>query len=736
MLVVSDEATQKRSIFFDAIFGDLTGYFCIGALTTTTDKRIMKEEFFSWPDQRDLALDFIQRFAMTHNMYFCPTLLVDPKRVKENAIQSWVAWADLDSCKPERLEHKATFVLETSPNRFQALWKFDEVVDPYDAEDISRRMAYKYAEYGCDTSGWDLTQLLRVPFTINHKYTGGAITGPTVKVVEVNKVQYSLTAMKSELPQAADFAKADIPFPELDQMPSQTAPEIMEDHKLRLQPLAFHHFATEPDPGRKSWSEFLWQLEMFCIEAGMTREETFVVARDSAVNKYKRDGRQEIQLWKEVCRAFVKFEAHLAIISPAIIEPLLSPEDREAAEANRTFIEEYIDWAKTVGDASPQYHQAGAFIILSSLLAGPIKLPTSFGIVLPNIWFLILADTTLTRKTTAMDLAMDLITEVDPDAMMATDGSIEGLFSALQFRPGRPSIFLRDEFSGLLEQMTKKDYYAGMAETLTKLYDGKYQKRILRRDVIEVKDPVLIIFAGGIRDRILSLLQYEHVASGFLPRFVFITAESDLGRIRPLGPPTGTTLEGRAEIVQQLFLLHSHYSAPQSITVNDKVLAAPSEWKAQLTNEAWALYNHYENKMMSAALGSRMPDLMTPMFDRLSKSGLKAAILIAACRMETHLTVTEADINKAFYYVEYWRTCSLEVIENIGRTTNERLLQSIYRTIRKRQEGLTRSEMMQTFHLNARDAESICMTLEQRGLITRRKSGRTEWLYPTVIPNQ
>jgi hypothetical protein len=113
--------------------------------------------------------------------------------------------------------------------------------------------------------------------------------------------------------------------------------------------------------------------------------------------------------------------------------------------------------------------------------------------------------------------------------------------------------------------MTKKDYYAGMAETLTKLYDGKYQKRILRSAVIEVKEPVLIILAGGIRDRILSLLQYEHVASGFLPRFVFITAESDLSRVRPLGPPTDITLAGRQEIINQLSEFHSFYSRPQQV---------------------------------------------------------------------------------------------------------------------------------------------------------------------------
>jgi hypothetical protein len=733
MLVVSDEATARRTVFFEAIYGDLEGYLCLSTIKPGT--RQIREEFFRWPDQKDQAMDFVQKMAMVTNVYYCVNLMGETRRVKENALNSWVVWADLDSCQPEKLSHQPTFVIETSPNRYQALWKLTEEVSAFDAEDVSRRIAYKYADEGCDKGGWDITQLLRVPFTINHKYGSSVATGPTIKVVAINRVEYDLEAMKSEIPQVADYAAGDIPMPQADELPTESAEEIMEKHKQRLQPLAFHLFSDPPK--QKSWSESLWQLELFCIEAGMSNEETFVVARECACNKYRRDNISDVQLWKEVCRASMRHVANLQVIKPSEIPPLLTDEDRAAAEANRTFVEEYMDWAKQIGDAAPQYHQAGAFVILASLLAGPVKLPTSFGLIIPNIWFMILADTTLTRKTTAMDLAMDIVTEIDSDAMMATDGSIEGLFAALQFRPGRPSVFLRDEFSGLLEQMTKKDYYAGMAETLTKLYDGKYQKRILRRDIIEVKDPVLILFAGGIRERILQLLQYEHIASGFLPRFVFITAESDLSRIRPLGPPTDSTLEGRAEIVAQLTQLHTHYTSKQLIQVGDKQLVTAPEWVASLTPEAWNLYNHYENKMMAAALASKMPDLMTPMFDRLSKSALKASLLLAALRMESSIRVTAEDINKGFYFAEYWRGCALEVVENLGRSTGERLIQNVLRGLRKAKAGgLTRSEVMQNWHLDARNAENVLMTLEQRGLINRRKSGRTEWLYPTVIPNQ
>ena len=220
MLAVSNEATAKRQVFFDAIFGDLEGYLCLASLKPNTGT--FKEEFFHWPIQKTLALDYVQRMTMTHNVYYCVNLLSDTKRTKEFAIDSYVAWADLDSCVPEKLLHQPTFVLETSPNRFQALWRFEEAVSVYDAEDISRRIAYKHLDDGADKGGWDITQLLRVPFTINHKYGGGAINGPLVKIVEVNHVQYSLEGMQSELPQVADYGTGDIPMPDESDLPEET----------------------------------------------------------------------------------------------------------------------------------------------------------------------------------------------------------------------------------------------------------------------------------------------------------------------------------------------------------------------------------------------------------------------------------------------------------------------------------------------------------------------------------
>jgi hypothetical protein len=364
-----------------------------------------------------------------------------------------------------------------------------------------------------------------------------------------------------------------------------------------------------------------------------------------------------------------------------------------------------------------------------------VVLPTSFGKIIPNLWFMILADTTLTRKSTAMDLVTDMLLETDPDLLLATDGSLEGMMTSLSARPGRPSLFLRDEFSGLLEAMTKKDYMAGFAETLTKLYDGKPMKRILRKEVVTVTKPVLILFAGGIKEKVCSLLTFEQVSSGFMPRFLFVTAESDPTRIRPLGPPTNVTDDGRERIMAEMDEITKHYHRIIHIPVpNVPGATTPAQmvFDAKLTPDAWQRYNQFEDIMVKDGLMAERPEIMTPVNDRMSKSTLKAAVLLAASRQRGPEVIVETiDIIRAISYCRSWKVYANEVMGGVGRGTVEKQIEALAGLVERR-PGIGRSAVMRYMHLTAQTANALFETTEQRGYIVRQRQGRTEVLYPVT----
>jgi ribosomal protein S25 len=701
-------------------------------------KKKWEEHFFQWPEELPRMLTHLEVNYKQGNTYFCPQLMLTKDRppgaksprVKENIAPCTVAWADLDTCSPELMLVEPSVVVLSSDNRYQALWVFEQPIDPADAEQISKNIAYHHVSDGADGGGWDLTQMLRVPHTYNMKRD----IPFRVKTLKITKVKHTIEDFNVYKESRISSRDHD-PMPQV--LPTETPLDILQKYRRSLNPVAFSIFdvtpqITEVDGG---WSKVLWQLIMLLFEAGLSREEVFVVASDAACNKYKRDGKHPKLLWEEVCRAYQATVEKLNILVPETVKqaPLITQEELDSISHYHTFIDRYVSWASRLGDAATQYHHAGAFMILSSLLAGTIRLPTSFGVIMPNMWFMLLADTTLTRKSTAMDIAMDIVDQVDDTVLLATDGSLEGLMQSLEIRPGKPSMFLRDEFSGLIESMTRKDYMAGMAEALTKLYDGKTMKRVLKRETVTVREPCLLIFGGGIKTRVQSLLTLEHVASGFVPRFIFITAESDVSRLQPLGPPTPDNLAERDEIVEELMELRDRYVFDQEIVVKGKAIGvSESRIMASLTEEAWARYNILEATMLYAGVNSDQPDIMTPVYDRLAKSILKASVLIAASNQKERgeVIVTLNDLLTGLKYGSEWLKYSTEIVNGIGRTANEQLLQRIMQSIR-RHKGVSRSQLMQWYHLEARQAEIIFNTLEQRGMIIATRMGRT-WVYDAV----
>lgn len=723
--------------FFEYVFGSLEGYLRL-AVKDSRQAGDFATKWFEYPQDLKDILIFIDSRKPSHDIYFTPHLFTRRRGKKEYVAEAPNAWSDGDDCPIEELLLQPSVTIRTSEDRYSFLWKFKEVQPPDVAENVSKRIARFHRESGMDQSGWDLTQLLRVPNTFNFKYNPPQMISPAV--VAEDHDGYLI----SDFEEYPDVEQLETNLQSLEELevPDKDAEEILEAYSDSLNPKAYDLYSITPE---KDWSSNMWNLELYLLEAGMPLEEAFVVVGEAACNKYRRDNRNPKFLWSELNRAKAKVEKRKSS-PPEILDEeaylhrtwdppkVLTDEQREWAKSQDSFVERFSKWAESLGDAAPQYHPVGAFMILSSLLSGDVVLPASFGTMRLNLWFLILADTTLTRKSTAMGIAVSLLEEVDRDALLATDGSIEGLMSELALRSNRPSLFLRDEVTGLIDAVTNKGYMAGMLETLTKLYDGDTLKRILRKEKIIVRKPLLIFYAGGIREKMLSLLDQEHVTSGFLPRFIFVTAEADVTRVKPIGPPTQQDDDERDELAFFLNSMKAHYyREPVKSAEEGKVRIPKPEHQAKLTPEAWSYYNKIEaDLVIDFAHNSHDPTTLTPMFDRLCKSGLKCAVLIAASEnREEELIVTKDHIVHAFYYIEKWAEHMAYIVMNIGQSTNEQEIQRIF-TFVKSNPGTLRSEIMQRYRLNSREAEMIFSTLEQRNAINREKRGaRGERIHPT-----
>lgn len=715
---------EQRRTFFKMIFGpEASGYACIAFLEHTSRK--MKMLWFQYPNQlEDMLVSIQENTKRLAHFYFATALYEENhgNREKAHAQTSTIIHCDLDSCDPRLLLVEPSILVQSSPGRFQAYWILDRPVSPAEAEDVNRRIAYYHKEQGADMCH-DAGHLMRIPYTPNYKH-GELETAPVVSVTRSNNNRYRLSDFAA-YPNvvALRFMDDQDILPDLG--PFGDAASVIDRHRVSLATIFYPLF--EEQPPEDSWSEILWHMMSLCMEAGMRREETFLVAREAKCNKYERDGRPETDLWREVLRLYVKQieKLQLAPTTNSEIPEFLSIREEHLVQARETFVERYMVWAGKKTDAPRQYHQAGAFVILSALLAGSVHLPTSHSKVYLNLWFMILSGTTLTRKSTTMKLAFGMIRELDEGAEMATEASPEGILMGLRDRPGQAAIFHKDEFTGLLDAIAHKDYMAGFGEQLTKLYDGDDVKRLLRKETIHVKDPRFIIFAGGIKDRTQMILTQEHVMSGFIPRFIFITAEGDPANLRPTGPPEqDRDVEERELLYNELQDMHAHYTMPKPLIQNGKIIGTmAAEYAATLTQEAWARFNVFEEQMRDTALSTGLPHLV-PVHERLSTSTLKAAVLLAASRKrDDGLVVEEIDILHAIYYARHWREYASEIVNGIGKSHDERLIDRIMDFVRVSESGVSRAELMNLFLLDMKRADLIFGTMIQRNLVFAMEVG-------------
>lgn len=716
MQQIDTSIAAKQSEFFRRLFGGQDGWLNIA---TKGDR--FRDRWYHYPDQLEEATVFVVSSFPSKDVYFCPNLYTVQKRSKEHIRQVACAWADLDTCGPSELLVKPSFVTESSPGRYQAMWVFDEPQDMITGEDISHRIAYYHKSSGADTSGWDSTQLLRVPFTINHKPSRRTREDlrPSVKIITATTARYrpSDFDVYPPFPSGPKTLPEDVPQPP----PDLTGDQVMAKYDGQLSDYAQLLFKIEPT---EDWSRALWNLECLLLEAGATTLETYVVARDSACNKYERDGKPAIGLWKEIHKADEHVRSKIAQLAVEVEPPQPLLRDHERTTYS-TIIEKYTEWAGRQTDASPSFHQASAFMLLSALLAGRLRLQMMHGTYIPNLWFMVLGNTTLTRKSTAMRLASNILGEISPETIMATDGSIEGILSAIGTRPGEASIFQRDEFSGFLEAMRKKDYMAGTQQEFLKLYDGDMIKRRLRSGDITVRDPIFILFAGGIRDRILGLLDEAHVESGFVPRFLFFLGEADRGSRRRAKLFSPDDLQERDHLIHEFSELHNAFHTEQNLRIGHASTPKKKLWFATMTDEALERWNDLNDELIDYAHQSERPDLFYPVVQRLADSLLKASLLLAAARAPGEaVVITLEDVLHAIHYGEQWFFWSVEVIRNVGKTPYEEKLAKIHDYI-YRNPGVPLALVTKTFKLNVQNTKLYIDTLEQRGMIksfTRNKT--------------
>jgi RepB DNA-primase from phage plasmid len=182
------------------ILGESAGILAVfsGERAEPGGKRLgdLRTRYFDYPRETRSAEKVCKRLSEEgREVYQCAHLLTSRRRVKASAAPLAACYVDGDGAKPTADTPHPTAIVASSPGREQYWWRLSRLVEPEEGEDLNRRLAYAM---DADLSGWDLTQLLRVPGTRNRKYPDA----PLVELVHISDDSYDPAMLAATLPEA------------------------------------------------------------------------------------------------------------------------------------------------------------------------------------------------------------------------------------------------------------------------------------------------------------------------------------------------------------------------------------------------------------------------------------------------------------------------------------------------------------------------------------------------------
>lgn len=197
-------------------------------------------------------------------------------------------------------------------------------------------------------------------------------------------------------------------------------------------------------------------------------------------------------------------------------------------------ISNYIECMSKRTDGYTEYHYATILGILSRIIDRKIYVEFRQGRIFPNLWIILLGNSTTSRKTTCMYFGKDMVESTDfMSESLIDDGEffIPNDFtpeSFIEILTETPHGALWVDEAGSFLATAKKPYMSGVMDLLCRIYDGKSYHRKLRTkkgkepDDFFIKNPYLSILFATTPERFSEYTTLIDLVSGFLVRFLYL----------------------------------------------------------------------------------------------------------------------------------------------------------------------------------------------------------------------
>ena len=420
-----------------------------------------------------------------------------------------------------------------------------------------------------------------------------------------------------------------------------------------------------------------------------------------------------------------------------------------------TFLDRYIKYCNELVDSPNEYHILNGLTLLSSVAHGFCFRGLARDRV--NLWTLTLGYSSISRRSTSLFVAKELLEKVDPKLIGPGKFTEEGLYDYFNICPPvdkkkkrtkeemeadtylvmslsderKPGTLFFSEFGALLKGLEKKDYNAGLKGFLSDLFDNSgLQKRNLSNGKLAIINPYICIIGSSSKDWLEEAIKHNDITGGFLTRFIIYVDHGTNDKWK-------SPFELVSKDTEKFEHLRNHLAAINEFRGNQSIEIAPD---AKEMFDSWA--KEIEFAIREGILSNEEGTENTTLFARKVHHAKKMAALFALSRQVDEATLSSGviiqldDINNAIECISFFEEKSIGYLKALNKpapinSPSERLEV----VLKQAKAGLTRNELRTAVRMSAMQLQNelaALMDTEDCRVVKEIKpneAGRTTTVY-------
>ncbi|NTU68445.1 MAG: DUF3987 domain-containing protein [Chlorobiaceae bacterium] len=365
-----------------------------------------------------------------------------------------------------------------------------------------------------------------------------------------------------------------------------------------------------------------------------------------------------------------------------------------------------ISYYQTMSDAPKAFLFSSVLMTMVAAIGNKVHCQIGRQRVKPNLYMLLLAGSTVSRKSTAVSFTVHCLRELERrrglNLIMPDSGSLEGMIEAMREPQGNETkqvmnsgIACYSELATFLDNM-KKEFNKDFQSFVIDVYDGNRYKRQLKKEFSVIDNPCLSIFGGITMAQFGKKISEDDKHSGFLQRFLFVAVPEKTSEPKSLIEIQPPSVEEEERLINMI-----------DAVINVAEVISDAEMGFQLSSEAKLAYQksfEQEHAFLDALHLSEpnLAGLLTSYQGRLDVVKFKIAMIYETVKIaveeeewnENRLFITGETMTQAIAATTYYlRVIAYLIKQNFQMNPYAQKLPKAVRILRENRGWLNAREL-------------------------------------------